>query len=387
MTLRSPPHPGTSLRVAFVVQGEGRGHMTQALALARMLRVAGHRVVKVFLGRSHVRAVPDYFVEGIGAPIRTFAAPTLVPERDHRGVSMGATALNSTLHLPAYVAAGVRLAREIRPDEVDVVVNFYELVGALSRVVLGAAIPSVTLAHNYWFLHRAASLPPGSQLTRAAVTTLSRASMLASDVRLALAFGPGPVDAELGLRVAPPLLRPRTLDTGTAHGDHLLAYAVNPGYANDLAAWHRRRRGPLEVHCFVEGGRRALHGDAPRGFHVHDLDGEAFLERMAGCRAYVGSAGFESLCEAFRLGKPVLAVPTEGQPEQVLNAWDAASRGVARAGSYEELDDFLDDLPVPDPEAVLGFRAWVGEAPRHHVAAVEEAAYNARIQRNPIGRS
>jgi len=383
MTFRSPPSPGDSLRVAFVVQGEGRGHMTQALALARILRVAGHRVVKVFVGASKVRSVPRYFEKGVGAPVRTFAAPTFVPERDRRAVSVGATALDSTLRLPAYVAAGVRLARSLRPDEVDVVVSFYDVVGALARVVLGAPVPSVTLAHNYWFMHRASGVPPCSPMMRAAFATLCRASMLRSDVRLALAFGPGPVDAEQGLRVAPPLLQPALLDVTPSDGDYLLAYAVNPGYANDLAKWHRRRRAP-EMHCFVEGGRRALRVDAPRGFHIHDLDGEAFLRLMAGCRAYVGSAGFESLCEAFHLGKPVLAVPTRGQPEQALNAWDAERHGVARAGRYDELDDFLEHPPEPDPDAVRAFRGWAAEAPRHHLAAVEEAAYNPRIQRDSI---
>jgi hypothetical protein len=100
---------------------------------------------------------------------------------------------------------------------------------------------------------------------------------------------------------------------------------------------------------------------------------------MAGCRGYIGSAGFESLCEAFHLGKPVLAVPTAGQPEQALNAWDADRHGVARTGGYDDLDAFVDDPPVPDAEAVHAFRTWVAEAPRHHVAAVEEAAYNPRI--------
>jgi UDP:flavonoid glycosyltransferase YjiC (YdhE family) len=352
--------------------------MTQALALARMLRVAGHRVVKVFVGTSHVRSVPRYFAEGVGAPLDTFTAPTLVPAHDQRAVSVGATALNSTLRLPAYVAAGVRLARALRPDEVDVVVNFYDLVGALSRVVLGATIPSVALAHNYWFLHRAAAVPPGSPLSRGAFATLSRASLLRSDVRLALAFGPGPVDADLGLRVAPPLLRAPLGDRPATRGDYLLAYAVNPGYANDLATWHRDKRRPMEVHCFVEGGSRALRVPAATGLHVHDLDGNAFLERMAGCRAYVGSAGFESLCEAFWFGKPALAIPTDGQPEQVLNAWDAERHGVARTGSWDGLDDFLADPPVPDADAVRAFRTWTAEAPRHHVAAVEEAAYTPR---------
>ena len=43
------------LRFLFIVQGEGRGHLTQALSLADMLRRHGHEVVEVLVGKSHGR--------------------------------------------------------------------------------------------------------------------------------------------------------------------------------------------------------------------------------------------------------------------------------------------------------------------------------------------
>jgi hypothetical protein len=89
----------TSLSVAFVVQGEGRGHMTQALALASHLRDAGHRVERVLLGSSPYRSVPEYFTTGIGAPVETFPAPTQVPDRVARGVSVGRTSVDTLRRL------------------------------------------------------------------------------------------------------------------------------------------------------------------------------------------------------------------------------------------------------------------------------------------------
>ena len=89
----------------------------------------------------------------------------------------------------------------------------------------------------------------------------------------------------------------------------------------------------------------------------------------------MGSAGFESLCEAHYLGKPILAVPTQGQFEQTLNAWDAGRCGVARAGSYKDLDDFWRWPDLPDAAAVEKFRAWVASAPGRFVEAVERAAH------------
>lgn len=44
---------------------------------------------------------------------------------------------------------------------------------------------------------------------------------------------------------------------------------------------------------------------------------------MAGCKAYASTAGFESVCEAMYLGKPILMVPAH--IEQDCNAYDAKS--------------------------------------------------------------
>ena len=136
----------------------------------------------------------------------------------------------------------------------------------------------------------------------------------------------------------PPLLRPG-LDrlSITDHG-YLLAYALNPGYGRDLADWHRRNP-DVVVHCYIEGGPAALGAPGHPNFHVHQLGSEAFLKHLAACRAFVGTAGFESTCEAFFLSKPVLTVPVEGQYEQSFNALDAQRVGAARAGTYADLDD------------------------------------------------
>lgn len=48
------------MKVIFVIQGEGRGHLTQALALKQMLLHEGHEVVKVLVGKSKNRVIPEF---------------------------------------------------------------------------------------------------------------------------------------------------------------------------------------------------------------------------------------------------------------------------------------------------------------------------------------
>ena len=361
-----------SLNVAFVVQGEGRGHMTQALALAAFLREAGHEISKVMVGRSPWRTIPDYFVDGIAADIEEFDAPTQVPAADGRALSVPRTVADAALRSPGFMRSVVRIA-EVTQDA-DVVVNFLDLMGGAARKLFPSRVPALAVAHNFVFLHPDLAGAPGPDPVRRSVLAYARATASGTDRRIALSFAPLANRPELGLEVAPPLLRPDWEDLRSSPGDYLLAYALNAGYGAELSAWSARNPN-VEVHCYVQGGEAALPAGSPATFHAHGLDQTSFLSHLAGCRAYVGSAGFESICEAHLLGKPVLAVPTEGQFEQTLNAWDAERVGAAQAGSYADLDEFWKSPPTPVQEAVDGFRRWLASAPDYFVDAIQRTSH------------
>jgi uncharacterized protein (TIGR00661 family) len=371
------------LEVVFVVQGEGRGHMTQALALRSFLRDAGHEVAEVLVGCSPHRPIPSYFTDGMGAPVHRFEAPVQLSGRDGRGLSMRRTITDAVKRSPAFVRSLMAIAE--RTAEADVVINLLDLLGGVSRTLFPSDVPALAIAHNYVFLHPRLQDAPGPARVRNMVMAYARATAAGADRKIALSFTELPARPDHRLVVAPPLLRPGLDELVVEDRGYLLAYALNPGYARTLAEW-QRESGGVEVHCYVEGGEGALAGMAgpsrgpepaeehAEGFHVHDLDAEAFLRHLAGCRAYVGSAGFESVCEAHYLGKPVLAVPTAGQFEQELNAWDAERCGVARAGGYDDLDDFWAEPTAPSRETTDAFRAWVRRAPELLVSKIEETA-------------
>lgn len=367
-----------ALRVAFVVQGEGRGHMTQALALGAFLRDAGHEVVEVLVGRSPHRPVPSYFEEGMEAPVRRFEAPVQVSRRDGQGLSVSRTIADAVRRSPAFARSLVSIAE--RTAEADVVINLLDLLGGISRALFPTEVPAMAVAHNYVFLHPELRDAPGPVNVRRLVMAYTRATAARTERKVALSFTELPPHPEIDLEVAPPLLRPGLGELEAVDGDYLLAYALNPGYADTLAEWHRGRR-DLDLHCYVEGGAAALGFTPVPGFHAHDLDDRDFLGHLAGCRAYVGSAGFEAICEAHYLGKPVLAVPTEGQFEQELNAWDAERCGVARAGTYGDLDAFWSDPRPPTLEETARFRDWADRAPEIFLATVEQTAAGPRPAR------
>jgi UDP:flavonoid glycosyltransferase YjiC (YdhE family) len=361
------------LEAAFVVLGEGRGHMTQALAASAFLRNAGHRVTAVYLGVSPFQPVPRYFAAHIGAPVVPFSAVTLIADAHGRGMSVARTAAYNLPRIPEYVGAGFALRDAIHRLRPDVVVNFYDLVAGFVHIFnrWSPPPPRVALAHAYLLGHPSAAAPPPGLRGRYGLALLSAITSAGVQRPLGLSFDPLPDTPSV--EVTPPLLRPGLDRVETTDGGYMLAYVLNGGYARDLAAW-QSANSSIPVHCYVSGGGRALGIPGGPGFALHDLDDDAFLRHLCGCRAYVGTSGFESVCEAFYLGKPVLAFPVDAHYEQAFNAADLRRTGMARVGGPSDLDRFWSDLPIPPPEKVLAFRRWVARAPAVFVAAVERAA-------------
>ena len=79
---------------------------------------------------------------------------------------------------------------------------------------------------------------------------------------------------------------------------------------------------------------------------------------MAGAKAYATTAGFESVCEAMYLNKPVLMVPTH--IEQACNAFDASLSGAGTIADRCDLDALLSLAEVHKPN--YAFRHWVKQA-------------------------
>lgn len=50
-------------KVLFVVQGEGRGHMTQAISMKQILEGNDFQVCGVLVGSSNRREIPHFFIQ------------------------------------------------------------------------------------------------------------------------------------------------------------------------------------------------------------------------------------------------------------------------------------------------------------------------------------
>lgn len=76
------------MRILFIVQGEGRGHLTQAIALEKLLSENGHTVVEVLVGKGESRRLPGFFNRSIHAPIRHFISPNFMPTPENKRANL-----------------------------------------------------------------------------------------------------------------------------------------------------------------------------------------------------------------------------------------------------------------------------------------------------------
>lgn len=91
------------MKVLFVVQGEGRGHLTQAIAMEDLLRRNGHEVVEVLVGKSNSRSLPGFFNRSIKAPIKRFLSPNFLPTPANKRVSLFRSVAYNVTQIPTYI--------------------------------------------------------------------------------------------------------------------------------------------------------------------------------------------------------------------------------------------------------------------------------------------
>ena len=82
---------------------------------------------------------------------------------------------------------------------------------------------------------------------------------------------------------------------------------------------------------------------------------------MSRCSGFVSTAGFESICEAMFMGKPVMMVPTANHYEQLCNSIDAVKAGAGIRSDKFDMSLLVDYLPK-HVSRQDEFRKWANEA-------------------------
>jgi uncharacterized protein (TIGR00661 family) len=345
----------------LAVQGEGRGHMTQALSTYDLLVEQGHTVCAVVLGSSGTREVPAFFFERVKCPIVRLQSPNFVSDSRNKGINISRTILYNLRKAGAFRRSLREIHHIMEAHQPDIVLNFFDLLFGLYYRYYKPKAKMVCVAHQYIYFHPDFEFPEGRWLDKVAIKFYSRLTASRSTKNLALSFYSIHTAGE-GVVVVPPLLRKEVFELETTRDDFYLVYLVNNGYFEEVLEWHTHHPGTV-VHCFTDQPEviKSNYTFDETRLMVHAINDKLFLELMSKARGLASSAGFESVCEAMYLGKPVMMVPIEGHYEQFCNSRDACKAG---AGIFADRFDLskLQQITVGHPPENTWFRDWVFNA-------------------------
>jgi uncharacterized protein (TIGR00661 family) len=333
--------------------------MTQAIALYEMLNRHGHQVVRVLTGKSDRREVPAYFLERIACPVEKIESPNFITDSSNKRIKVIPSIFHNLKFSEKYFGSLARIKEVINQEKPDVLINFYDILGGLFAMRYQTGTKIVNVGHQFLATHPEFSFASGT-LDRQLFNLNNLAVGIGSVKKLALSFRPYHPMKFKDIVVVPPLLRNEIFDLNPVTEDFILAYMVNDGYGDDLMKWHESNRG-VKIHCFWDRKNMPDVYSAHPNLTFHQLNGPKFLHYMNRCKGLVSTAGFESVCEAMYLGKPVLMIPVEGQYEQQCNAIDAINSGAGISAQSFQIDKMVDYLPDFQPVRNQ-FSSWLAQA-------------------------
>ncbi len=324
------------MKFVFIVQGEGRGHMTQAIAFSNMLERSGHHLGAVILGKSKRRVIPEFFTREIKAPVHWISSPNFETDKGEKGILIGKTIFSNLKCLPVYWQSLNQVHKIIQAEKPDVILNFYDFLGGFYSVFFRPKSAYWVIGHQYLTSHPEFIFAPSKGFQKQLFQLNTWMTAWRADERLALAFLPMKADPKSKVRIVPPLLREEVKVLSPQEGDFFLTYMVNCGYGEEIISFAKANP-KLKIKAYWDKKEAAETENPLPNLSFHRIHDKNFLRDMAACKGLICTAGFESICEAMYLGKPVMVIPVAGQYEQACNALDAVYSG---AGIASENFDF-----------------------------------------------
>lgn len=356
------------MKVLFIVQGEGRGHMTQALSLEQILEKNGHYVSNMVIGTSKCREIPTFFKDRTRAELHLVKSPNFYFDKNHKSINLWKTFFKNVIQIPLFLREIEHIRKIVKHEKPEVIVNFYDVLGGFYFLLANPNSKRLSLGHQYLADHSTFSFPSGSFFQKNIYRLNNFLTWMNCHKKLALSFDKLSQEKE-DTSIVPPLLRKEIKLLQPINESFILTYVVNKGYGEEILTWHEQNP-KIKLLCFWDNY------DYPDGWSPRQniifkhLNDEAFLEAMSSCTGYVSTAGFESICEAMYLNKPVMMVPVKGQFEQVCNALDGKRVGAGISATSFDLGPFLSYITTLK-EGNNDFRPWVDSAEMTFIKEIE----------------
>jgi len=302
------------VRIVYGVQSTGLGHLSRLLGPKPLFDRDGHELLVIVSGYNEP---PAYFFDALrGVRFEQFRGLSTI-ENGAGGVAKAATMKAFARHIPGLLESFHRAHGMIARFAPDLIVSDFEPITGSPFVAPGTF--KVGIGNEATLSHAAAFDPPKARIDHFNVNLVRKLFTSGVDVLLGCHFYP------LDEACLPPILRPSVLSADIENRGHVVVYHACQGLLEPILGYARRH-----PHTSI-----ILYGSPPPSNGVPEnvqyaADPTRFVEDLATCEAYVGTAGFQSICEAFYLGKRIVVQPIAGHYEQLWNAAQLERHGMGR---------------------------------------------------------
>jgi uncharacterized protein (TIGR00661 family) len=315
--------------ILYGVAGEGSGHSSRAKLVISHLEKEGHSVTVVTHGRGYRNLSPHF-------PVHQITGLHFDYSEDNTLHYIG-TAIKNALKAPELADSVNRVAKLIKAEKPCLVFSDFEPVTSVAANLRGVPIVSIDNQHR---LTNTQLDYPSRYLQEAAAAAAVTAMMVQNPVAyLITSFHPAKPTSRKSF-VFPPILREEVRGLTPGHSDFVLVYLTSPFKA--LIPMLRQIRQRFVVYGYDRTGRLG-------NLTFKKPSQKGFLRDLAHCQGVLANAGFTLITEALHLGKPYLALPIQGQFEQVLNAVYLEKLGYGKYWDRidkEKIESFLFNLEL-----------------------------------------
>jgi uncharacterized protein (TIGR00661 family) len=358
-------------RVLFAVQGEGRGHLSQAIVSYELLKKQGYEVSGVIVGGSKKQSLPAYFRKRILAPVYRIESPCFKRDKNNRGINLLSTIFFTIRKIYKYKKSVLVIREIIKRQQPDIIINFYEPMIGVAHYFKYISTYTISVAHQYLFLHPDFLFPPDlASKDKWMLKQYTKLTAAGSKKLLALSFKEEQLKRHNNIIPCPPFLRSEIKNATPFRGTYLLVYIVNAGYMDRIIEWHNENPDSI-IHCFTDSKKVKDKWEYNERLTFHSLNDQQFIRYMINAAAVITTAGFESVCEAFYLNKPVLMIPVEGHAEQKCNAFDGERAGAGIHSPTFNLTK-VKEILLSEEQNSEQFKRWTNKMPEIFFSLIRE---------------
>ncbi len=312
--------------ILYGISGEGSGHSSRAMEIARYLLGKGHKVKMLSYARGYKNLAPYFDVEEIFGLCfyhknnKVKYLPTVV--KNFLKSKDAALSLKKTL----------KITKEFKPD---LIFTDFEPISAI--VAKTKRLPLISIGNQHRITRLKIGYPMKYRRDANIAKSIIRMMIIKANAYLVTSFSDYKI-VRRNTSIFPPILRREILETRPEKKDYILIYATF-GFEELIPILKNINK------KFIIYGFNISKSEDNLIFKKHSQEG--FIEDLSNCEAIIANAGFTLISEALYLNKPYLAIPIAGHFEQVLNAHTLKEMG---CGDYhlnltkEIIESFLANL-------------------------------------------